>query len=119
MTMAKQKQPRARRAVRSDSKAEKIREHLRAIAKDKGHDFVGQLGAKVILPMAKRFNVASSSIYNYRTEVAQEGGEDGIVIHKASAVTDGYAIIDDVRAVQKLGIERCRAALELIDLVSK
>lgn len=119
MTMAKQYSPRARRSPSANAKSEKVREHFRAIAKDKGHDFVGQLDAKTILPVAKKFHLAVSSVYKYRTQVAQEGYGNGIVIHKAPAVMDSYAIIDDVRAVKKLGIERCRAALKLIDLVSK
>lgn len=118
MTMAKQYSPRARRSPSANAKSVKVREHFREIAKEKGHDFVGRLGAKTLLPLSKKFHIAMSSVYKYRTEVAQEcNSSGGIVIHKTPAMMG--KIIDDVRAVKKLGIERCRAALKLIDLVSK
>ena len=116
--MAKKKKAVVRRAPRSNAKSEKVRRYFRKMAKEKGHDYVGQLGAKTILPLVKRFKTAASSIYKYRTQVVQEG-KGGNRCHKAPPAAKGLSLFDDVRAVKELGVERTRLALSLIDLVSE
>jgi len=122
--MAKKKKARVRRALRANSRAEKIREHFRELAKERGHDYVGQLDAKTILPMTKKFGAAASAIYKYRTQVAQEGdGKGGNDCHKAAPAVKGFPVFEtiaaDVLVVKELGIERTRAVLNLIDLVTE